>query len=79
MGIAVGLSGTGALAAGPLLLVFAGLMGGGAAGGGILTRKGYRALYRHGLKKLLRTWERILSRVERDLERKAEGSLPPPP
>jgi len=79
MGVAVGLAGTGALSAGALVLVFAGLMGGGAAGGGLMTRKGFRALYRYGLKNLLRTWERILSRVERDLGREAEGSLPPPP
>jgi hypothetical protein len=63
--------GSGGLAALPLALVLAGGGVGGAAGAGALTRWGGNAIYQSYMRKLERTLRKILTRVERDLEREA--------
>jgi hypothetical protein len=55
------------------------LMGGGVFAGEGLLRKGYRALYGWGLAGLERALLRVLSRVERELEREEEGKRAVPP
>lgn len=63
--------GTGGVAALPLALLLAGGGLGGTAGAGILTRWGMNAVYRSYLGKLENTLRKILTRIQRDLEREA--------
>lgn len=71
IGIAGLVVGSGGLAAVPVAL---GLTAGGVLGGERLTRMGYIRLYGWALRSLERAFQRILTRVERDVRRDLESS-----
>ena len=77
LGIAGLIAGTGGMATLPLALLLAGGALGGAAGAGGLTRFGWNAIYRSVLRGLERSLEKILTHVDRELER--DSSLRGPP
>lgn len=66
--------GSGGLAVLPIAL---GLTAGGVFGGERLTRMGYLRLYRWASRSLEKAFQRILTRVERDVQRELESRLPP--
>ena len=72
MGIVGLLVGSGGMAALPLAAALVTGAAGGTIGAGTLTRTGWNALYRWVLRGLIRSVERILNRVERELVREAE-------
>jgi len=76
LGVAGLIVGSGGMATLPLAALMGSLTAGGAVGGGGLTRSGYIALYRWGLRSLERYIQKILRRVERDLERERDLRLP---
>lgn len=76
-GLGMGITGVVAGAVGLAALpVGLGLMAVGVLAGEGLTRMGYIRLYRYGLRALEKAFRRILSRVERDVRREMERSLP---
>jgi hypothetical protein len=54
-----------------------GLTAGGVLGGARLTRRGYLRLYRWGSRALEKAFQKLFTRVERELQRDWELLLPP--
>jgi len=79
-GAGIGIAGvvvpSGGLAAVPVVL---GLLAGGVFGGERLTRMGYLRLYRWGSRALEKAFHKILTRVERDVQRDLESLSPAGP